>query len=273
MFYSSCITLTVCFECGYPQVLMHAYSSIPRGGTIVHKQPWIRARASIVPRFLITAFKCIFVLLARWDDDGGRERLHSRWRGEIMIIRGDATIGTRFLWFPRAKYSIVFKFLPTRKNESGASLDIWKNTRVLKLFILLNLQRINRQNEVLKIISLKIELISAFSRSLNYSDRSIGQFRARIYLTTITRTIGRIVVNAHTPFVPFTKGEGGCNWLITRTDRKSWLIEIRKMIDAPLLYSRRRRYPRLCYALSSPSLWNPFSFYYQIMVYFANTDR
>lgn len=182
------------------------------------------------------------------------------------------TIGTRFLWFPRAKYSIVFKFLPTRKNESGASLDIWKNTRVLKLFILLNLQRINRQNEVLKIISLKIELISAFSRSLNYSDRSIGQFRARIYLTTITRTIGRIVVNAHTPFVPFTKGEGGCNWLITRADRKSWLIEIRKMIDAPLLYSRRRRYPRLCYALSSPSLWNPFSFYYQIMVYFANTD-
>lgn len=161
-----------------------------------------------------------------------------------------------------------------RGKMNQARVWIFEKTHVSrKLFILLNLQRINRQNEILKIIFLKIELISAFSRSLNYSDRSIGQFRARIYLTTITRTIGRIVVNAHTPFVPFTKGEGGCNWLITRADRKSWLIEIRKMIDAPLLYSRRRRYPRLCYALSSPSLWNPFSFYYQIMVYFANTDR
>lgn len=136
-----------------------------------------------------------------------------------------------------------------RKKES-----VWKRLETVHFSLRIESPRIDKNKSGKNNFS---ELISAFSRPLNYSDRSIGPFRARVFNNNNENNSNRCE-RTHTPFVSFI-GRGRCNWLITRADRKSWLIEIRKMIDAPLLC----RYPRLCYALSSPFLWNPFSFYYQ----------
>lgn len=117
----------------------------------------------------------------------------------------------------------------------------------------------------------EIKLVSREESVVNYSSPSIGPFRGRVFNNNNENNWPNRCERTRALCFRLRRE---CNWLITRSRSEELINRNSENDRCSRLCPPRRRYPALCYALSSAAaVKSIFILLPGIMVYFANTGR